>query len=112
MDGAAARPLRILFVSREYPPQPGRGGIGGGGIGSYVEEMAHALVSRGHKVHILSCAEGQPYQDFRDRGVELHFRGVPRLLRKVRRRLPGTAFRLEGALARFREYRRLQSAST
>ena len=100
--------LRILFVSREYPPQPGRGGIGGGGIGSYVEEMAHALVSRGHSVHILSCAEGQHCQDFRDGGVELHFRGVPRLLRKVRRRLPGTAFRLEGALARFREYRRLR----
>ena len=49
-----ARRLRILFLSREYPPW-----TGGGGIGSYVETMAHALARRGNEVHVLSCSEGQ-----------------------------------------------------
>jgi Starch synthase catalytic domain len=46
--------LRVLFVSREYPPE-----TGGGGIGSYVEAMARALVVRGHEVHVLSCVPGR-----------------------------------------------------
>jgi glycogen synthase len=101
-DGAPARPLRILFVSREYPPS-----TGGGGIGSYVKTMARALARRGHEVHVLSCSEGQPDDDHLDDGVRVHLRGVPRLVPKVRRRLPGTVRRLEGAVARYRECRRL-----
>jgi glycogen synthase len=101
-DGAAARPLRILFVSREYPPS-----TGGGGIGSYVKTMAHALARRGHEVHVLSCSEDQAADDHLDDGVQVHLRRVPRLVPKVRRRFPGTVRRLEGAVARYREYRRL-----
>lgn len=97
-----ARRLRILFISREYPPW-----TGGGGIGSYVETMAHALARRGHEVHVLSCSEGQGAEDHDDDGVRLHLRGVPRLFPKLRRRFPGTVRRLEGAIARYREYRRL-----
>jgi glycogen synthase len=96
------RPLRLLFLSREYPPE-----TGGGGIGSYVQSMARALARRGHDVHVLSCDEGQEASDRYDAGVQLHRRGVARILPKVRRRLPATARRLEGAVARYREYRRL-----
>jgi glycosyltransferase involved in cell wall biosynthesis len=101
-NGAPTRPLRILFVSREYPPW-----TGGGGIGSYVKTMAHALARRSHEVHVLSCSEGQPDDDRLDDGVHVHLRGVPRLVPKVRRRFPGTVRRLEGAVARYRECRRL-----
>jgi glycogen synthase len=41
--------LSICFVSQEYPPE-----TGWGGIGSYVYEMANALTQRGHKVVVLS----------------------------------------------------------
>ncbi len=94
--------MRILFVSREYPPW-----TEGGGIGTYVKTTAHALARRGHQVHVLSCSEGQGTEDRDDDGVRLHLRGVPQLLPKLRRRFPGTARRLEGAIARYREYRRL-----
>lgn len=101
-NGAPTGPLRILFVSREYPPS-----TGGGGIGSYVKTMARALAGRSHEVHVLSCSEGQPDDDHLDDGVRVHLRGVPRLVPKVRRRFPGTVRRLEGAFARYRECRRL-----
>lgn len=40
--------MRIGFYSPNYP------GINGpGGIGTYTRELAHALVSRGHSVHVL-----------------------------------------------------------
>ena len=89
-------------MSREYPPE-----TGGGGIGSYVQTVARALVRRGHEVHVLSCVDGQPVDDREDSGVHVHRRGAPRVLPKVRRRLPWTALRVEGALARYREARRL-----
>jgi glycogen synthase len=98
----AREPLRILFLSREYPPW-----TGGGGIGSYVQTMAHALARRGHEVHVLSCSEGQASEDHTLNGVHLHLRGVPRFVPKLRRWLPGTIRRLEGGVARYREYRRL-----
>ena len=99
---ALRQPLRVLLLSREYPP-----GTGGGGIGSYAQTIAHALARDGHEVHVLSCSEGQATDDSADGAVHLHRRGIPRLLPKVRRRFPATARRLEGAGARYREYRRL-----
>jgi glycogen(starch) synthase len=97
------RALRVLILSQEYPPE-----TGGGGIGSYVETMAHALARRGHEVHVLSCVDGQRPEDREcGDGVYLHRRGVPHILPKLRRRLPGTARRIEGAVARYRQYRRL-----
>jgi glycogen(starch) synthase len=93
----------VLFVSREYPPE-----TGGGGIGSYVETMARTLVQRGHEVHVLSCVHGQATADDVRAGVHLHRRGVPRLLRKIRNYVPSSAFRVEGAVASYREYVRLR----
>jgi glycogen synthase len=101
-EGPAA-PLRVLFLSREYPPE-----TGGGGIGSYVEAMARTFVQRGHEVHVLSCVPGQAADDQVRAGVHLHRRGVPRLLPKIRNRVPSSAFRVEGAVACYREYLRLR----
>jgi glycogen synthase len=92
----------VLFVSREYPPE-----TGGGGIGSYVETMARALVRQGHEVHVLSCVPGQAIDDRVHEGVQLHRRGVYRLLPKIRRRIPSTALRIEGAISCYLEFVRL-----
>jgi glycogen synthase len=62
--------MRILFVSTQYPPE-----TGGGGIGSFVADVAPALVARGHDVHVLSCAAEQQTRDYYDRGVQIHRRG-------------------------------------
>lgn len=96
------RALRILFLSREYPPE-----TGGGGIGSYVETMARTLAARGHEVHVLSCVAGQASEDTRREGVHLHRRGVRRVLPKIRRRFPAAAFRIEGAVSCYLEFMRL-----
>lgn len=45
-----ARRLRVLFVTRQYPPH------GVGGIGTYVELLARLLTARGHEVTVLSAA--------------------------------------------------------
>ena len=55
----------------EYPPE-----TGGGGIGSYVASITPALVSRGHRVHVLSCAKGQKSRDYEEYGVQIHRRGL------------------------------------
>jgi glycogen(starch) synthase len=96
------RPLRLLLLSREYPPE-----TGGGGIGSYVATIAPILAQRGHEVHVLSCVDGQPSLDRVDDGVHLHRRGVPRLLPRARRHFPATTLRVEGAVSGYRECRRL-----
>jgi glycogen synthase len=101
-EPTSSGPLRVLFVSKEYPPE-----TGGGGIGSYVEAMARALVARGHEVHVLSCVHEQADDDCVRAGVHLHRRGVPRFLPKIRRRLPSSALRLESALSTYLEFRRL-----
>ncbi|MBI3582436.1 MAG: glycosyltransferase family 4 protein [Nitrospinae bacterium] len=43
--------MNVLFLSKEYPPE-----TGWGGIGTYVYNIAHALSERGDSVHILSLA--------------------------------------------------------
>jgi len=57
---SARRPLRILCVNYEYPP------IGGGG-GRVAEDLNHALVDRGHEVHVVTL--GMPdLPSFEDHG--------------------------------------------
>lgn len=63
--------MNILFVSREYPPE-----TGGGGIGSYVATIGPALATLGHDVHVLSCERGQKRRDYVDHGVHIHRRDV------------------------------------
>ena len=43
--------MNVLFLSKEYPPE-----TGWGGIGTYVYNIAHALSERGHTIHIVSLA--------------------------------------------------------
>jgi glycogen(starch) synthase len=89
--------MRILFVSQEFPPE-----TGWGGIGTYVDVLSEALAARGHDVHVLSVVDGQdPGVERRD-GVTIHrhplptFRGERRLPPESSRRirLPVTVARL------------------
>jgi glycogen synthase len=66
--------MRILFLSAEYPPE-----TGWGGMGSYVACIAPALSARGHDVHVLSCVAGQARSDRIDQGVSIHRRPYPRI---------------------------------
>src|SRR5258708_6971876 len=58
--------MHICYISEEYPPE-----TGWGGVGSYTHEMAHALVGDGHRVTVISRAvNGENVT--KDRGVEVH----------------------------------------
>ncbi len=58
--------LHICYISQEYPPE-----TGWGGIGSYTYEMAHALVRSGHRVTVVSRAlNGESITN--NGGVEVH----------------------------------------
>ena len=85
--------MRILFVSIEYPPETPDG------IGSYVAEIAPALVARGHEVHVLSCLPDQRRSDRIDRGVHVHRRGELRLRGLHRLGARKTSARIRHALS-------------
>ena len=93
--------MRILFVSIEYPPETPDG------IGSYVSEVAPALVRRGHSVHVLSCLPGQADSDGEATGVHIHRRGELSLRALDHPRLEKTTARLRHALSCRMEVRRL-----
>lgn len=95
-------PLRVLFLSAEYPPE-----TGWGGIGSSIAAVALGLVGRGHEVHVLSCVEGQAARDSTDGGVIVHRRGLRRLPRVPRVIGWQTAQRLRAAWSTSLEARRL-----
>jgi glycosyltransferase involved in cell wall biosynthesis len=46
--------LHICYISQEYPPE-----TGWGGVGTYTFEMAHGLVAQGHRVTVISLAVGK-----------------------------------------------------
>ena len=60
------RPLHICFLSQEYPPD-----TGWGGIGSYTYEMAHGLVQAGQRVTVITRAVDRE-QVLDDAGVAVH----------------------------------------
>ena len=60
------KPLNICLVSREYPIE-----TGWGGIGTYTYNLAHALVERGHDVHVISQGLSSN-QYYKDDGVHVH----------------------------------------
>jgi glycosyltransferase involved in cell wall biosynthesis len=93
--------VRVLFLSMEYPPE-----TGWGGIGSSVAAVAPALARRGHEVHVLSCVPGQQARDRVEAGVHVHRRSAPPI--PLARRVAGwqTAWRLQTALATWRAWRR------
>lgn len=93
----------ICFISQEYPPD-----TGWGGIGSYTYEMAHALVNTGYRVTVIARAIVQEGLTD-DNGVAVHrvlpsptwerFRGLWR----VNHFWPGFAW---SAMIRLREIHR------
>jgi glycosyltransferase involved in cell wall biosynthesis len=58
--------LHVCYISQEYPPE-----TGWGGIGSYTYEMAHALANEGHRVTVISRAVDQE-SVVDDAGVVIH----------------------------------------
>jgi glycosyltransferase involved in cell wall biosynthesis len=95
--------VKILFVTMEYPPDTGIGGI------AYnIGGMAPAMVELGHEVHVLSCWPDQETRDVDDRGVQVHRR--PRVrVPGLRRVLPGANApkRVEAVISAWREARKL-----
>lgn len=98
--------MKILFVSQEYPPE-----TGWGGIGTYVHVTAHALARRGHTVHVLSTAQDQRECHYDDDGVRVHrfgqIRGYP-FDDRIWYRFPYTAERLTTAICNYAAYRRMR----
>lgn len=90
--------MRVLFVSQEYPPE-----TGWGGIGTYVGILAEALSARGADVHVLSSVPGQATATTNDGGVTVHRLSqirVPGVGRATH--LPETTRRLWTAMAALR----------
>jgi len=58
--------LKILFISSEFPPETGFGGIG-----TYVAHLAPALAARGHAVTVLSRTLGKTDTEARIDGVRV-----------------------------------------
>jgi glycosyltransferase involved in cell wall biosynthesis len=59
--------MNILYISNEYPPETGYGGIG-----TYTKYCAEGMASRGHRVHVICRSEsGQPSTAIRS-GVIVH----------------------------------------
>jgi glycogen(starch) synthase len=98
-----ASAFRVLFLSTEYPPE-----TGWGGIGTYTYNMAKALASRGHDVHVLSVARSQQERHYKDGEVCVHRAAQRDLWRLGRLRWAAIHARhLERALSTYLVSRRL-----
>lgn len=59
--------MHILYVSREYPPS-----LRGGGIASYIKEMASSLAQKGHQITIISASDDtRRYSDETKQGIRV-----------------------------------------
>lgn len=58
--------MKILFISSEFPPETGFGGIG-----TYVAHLAPALAARGHAVTVLSRTLGSKDTESQVQGVRV-----------------------------------------
>jgi glycogen(starch) synthase len=65
--------MRVVLVSREYPPA-----ARGGGIGTNTEIIAGALSGRGHEVHVLTRGQGKVRRAGGVTVHELRHRWAPR----------------------------------
>jgi len=79
--------MHICFLCNEYPP--GRHG----GVGSFTQTLARALVNCGHKVTAIGLYDCEKILDERDEGV--------RVVRVPHAKLPGTGFLINGARLRY-----------
>lgn len=99
--------MHICFVSQEYPPE-----TGWGGIGAYTFEMAHCLVAAGHEVSVISLAtDGETETD--TGGVRV-YRVKPgpefgqlRILWRLNRYWPGFSWAAWRKLAQLNRARRI-----
>jgi glycosyltransferase involved in cell wall biosynthesis len=66
--------VRVIFVSQEFPPE-----TGWGGIGTYVDVLSRTLAEKGVEVHVLSAVEGQPSSETAVDGVTVHRAQLPRV---------------------------------
>jgi glycosyltransferase involved in cell wall biosynthesis len=57
--------MRIAFISHEFPPD-----TGGGGIGTYLNQVTAGLVAQGHEV-VVFAGGAQPAAFVRDDGVQI-----------------------------------------
>lgn len=59
--------MHICFVCREYPPS-----LRGGGIASYIKEVAHGLHDAGHRVTVIAASDDtRKSSDEEDEGVRV-----------------------------------------
>jgi glycosyltransferase involved in cell wall biosynthesis len=56
--------MRVLLVSREYPPETAKGGIG-----TQTYAKAQGLARLGHEVHVISQSTDGARREYRDAGV-------------------------------------------
>jgi glycogen synthase len=59
--------MNILFISNEYPPDTGFGGIG-----TYSRHAAEGLALRGHNVHVICRSIDAASSTVSENGVTLH----------------------------------------
>ena len=82
--------MRICFISREYPPETGFGGIG-----TYTYQLAHGLTKKGHDVTVISQAVKKEifYKDKKVKVYRIFDDKVPfRGFTKISNLLTGNAF--------------------
>ena len=66
--------MKICYISQEYPPE-----TGGGGIGTQTYLKAHGLSARGHEVHVIASSLDSGARSYRDGPVHVHRVGQPAL---------------------------------
>jgi glycogen(starch) synthase len=107
--------MRILYISNEYPPQTGFGGIA-----TYTKNMAEGMSSLGHDVHVICRSVSGAETSGTENGVSVHrigsgcyplpASGAFYLYRRVCRRfVPHSLVRLAWAREVFSTYCRLVS---
>ncbi|MGB7567600.1 MAG: glycosyltransferase family 4 protein [Chitinivibrionales bacterium] len=59
--------MNILYISNEYPPETGYGGIG-----TYTMHIAEGMAARGHSVHVLCRSQSTEAFTVKQHGVVVH----------------------------------------
>ncbi|HEX2958688.1 MAG TPA: glycosyltransferase [Chitinispirillaceae bacterium] len=59
--------MTIVYISSEYPPLTGTGGIG-----TYTKHIAEGMSLRGHAVHVISRSPSTQYYEQTIKGVTIH----------------------------------------
>jgi glycosyltransferase involved in cell wall biosynthesis len=63
--------MRILYISNEYPPETGFGGIG-----TYTKNAAAGMASLGHDVHVICRSDSGEKRRYVDGAVTVHRAGA------------------------------------